>query len=171
YSAKRAFSTLSWNGIPLKSDVADMENNLSLKVEWLNEDGMAIDPADLAQGKTFWGHFSVGSPSTTYRQIEEVALVQVLPAGWEIENIRLSGEDRPGWTSRWSLNREEYLDIRDDRIMWFFDLNYAQTLDFVVKLNAVTVGEFTMPPTIAEAMYNNDFQARKTWGKVTVKAK
>lgn len=171
YSAKRAFSTLSWNGIPLKSDVTDMEKNLTLKVEWLNEDGMAINPADLVQGKTFWGHFRVSSPSTTYRQIEEVALVQVLPAGWEIENTRLSGEAQPGWMSQWSLNREEYLDIRDDRIMWFFDLNYPHSLDFVVKLNAVTVGEFTMPPTIAEAMYNNDFQARKVWGKVTVKGK
>lgn len=171
YTGQRAFAALSWNGVPLLSDVRDESKNLTLKVEWLDDDGMAIDPAEIIQGKTFWGRFSVGNPSSAYHLIEEVALVQVLPAGWEIENIRLSGEARPGWMSRWSLNREEYLDIRDDRVMWFFDARYGGTYDFVVKLNAVTVGEFTMPPTIAEAMYNNDFKATKAWPKVRVKAR
>jgi uncharacterized protein YfaS (alpha-2-macroglobulin family) len=176
YNAKRAFATLSWNGVPLKSDVQDIEKNIRLQVEWLDDDGMRISPAELAQGTTFWGHFTVRNLSSVF--IEETALVQVLPAGWEIENIRLSGEDLSGWMKRWKLNREEYLDIRDDRIMWFFDLrpSYENSrgrneMDFVVKLNAVSVGEFFMPPTIAEAMYNTDYQARKAWEKIVVKAK
>lgn len=171
YTGQRAFATLSWNGVPLLGDVQDESKNLTLKVEWLDDDGMIIDPAEITQGKTFWGRFTVGNPSSAYHLIEEVALVQVLPAGWEIENIRLTGEARPGWMSRWSLNREEYLDVRDDRVMWFFDLRYGGTYDFVVKLNTVTVGEFTMPPAIAEAMYNNDFKASKAWPKVRVKAR
>jgi uncharacterized protein YfaS (alpha-2-macroglobulin family) len=176
YSGKRAFATLSWNGVPLKSDVQDIEKNLSLQVEWLDDDGMKIHPAELPRGKTFWGHFAVKNLSSVF--IEETALVQVLPAGWEIENIRLSGEDLPGWMRKWNLNREEYLDIRDDRIMWFFDLrphsqnrNVRNEYDFVVKLNAVTAGEFFMPPTTVEAMYNINYQARKAWDKVVVKAR
>lgn len=171
YTGQRAFATLSWNGVPLLSDVRDEAKNLTLKVEWLDDDGMVMDPTEITQGKTFWGHFTVGNPNSAYHLIEEVALVQVLPAGWEIENIRLSGEAHPDWMSRWSLNREEYLDLRDDRVMWFFDARYGGRYDFVVKLNAVTVGEFTMPPTLVEAMYNNDFQATKAWPKVRVKAR
>ncbi len=164
---KRVFATLSWNGVPLVPDVHDEQKNISLKVEWLDEDGMAIDPSKLPQGTTFWGHFRVRRIQSGV-PIEEVALLQVLPSGWEIENVRLSGEQRPGWMANWNLHREEYVDIRDDRIIWFFDIRGRQYYDFVVKLNTVTVGEFIMPPTRVEAMYNPEYSATKTWGKATV---
>ncbi|HEX9934942.1 MAG TPA: hypothetical protein VGB38_07060, partial [bacterium] len=90
--------------------------------------------------------------------------------GWEIENTRLSGEDMPGWASEDAFNRFDYMDIRDDRIMWFFDFDpYAnKAVDFVVKLNAVTAGQFVLPPTLCEAMYDANYQARKGGGKVIV---
>ena len=71
--------------------------------------------------------------------------------------------------NKWVLNQEEYLDIRDDRIMWFFDFPWnRKSLDFVVKLNAVTVGEFILPPTLFEAMYNNAYKAVKMGKKVNI---
>ena len=181
-TTKRVFTTLSWDGVPLKSNVQDEQKNLSLQVEWLNDDGMRIDPANIKQGTTFWGHFKVNAANSDkrFRHIEEVALVQVLPAGWEIENTRLTGQDLPQWMRNYQLNREEYLDIRDDRIMWFFDLHpsyqrrrgqrqqVSNALDFVVKLNAVTVGEFTLPATLTEAMYNNKFKAVKAGRQIKV---
>lgn len=171
-TSARAFAVLSWDGVPLRSDVADEAKNLNLKVEWLDDDGMPVDPARLTQGTTFWGHFIAENPSTTYGKIEEVALVQVLPSGWEVENTRLSGEDMPSWMSRWKLNREEYLDIRDDRVMWFFDFSPREKqLDFVVKLNAVSVGEFHLPPTVLEAMYNDNYKAVKAGKDVEVVGK
>ena len=174
-TVNRAYITLAWDGIPLKSDVTDESKNLTLSVNWLDEDGMPTDPSLLTQGATFWGHFQVSKPGFSQR-IDEVALTQVLPAGWEIENIRLSQEQMPPWMSKWRLNRQEFLDIRDDRIMWFFDLpgryrDRDETLDFVVKLNAVTVGEFFLPATLLEAMYNNNFKATKAGKKVIVKAR
>ena len=156
--------------------------NLTLKVEWLNDDGIQIDPVTIKQGTTFWGHYTVGYEETGYKRIDEVALLQVLPSGWEVENTRLSGESLPAWMKKLNLNHEEYLDIRDDRVMWFFDLtqnnykrrgrnNNQQGYNFVVKLNAVTVGEYNMPPTLVEAMYNNDYQATKAGKKVIVSAR
>jgi uncharacterized protein YfaS (alpha-2-macroglobulin family) len=168
-TVKRAFVTLDWNGVPLKSDVSDESKNLGLEVQWLDEDGMPIDPAELIQGTAFWGLFRVKNPSLLL--IEEVALLQVLPAGWEIENIRLSDEALPPWMLERRLNQEEYLDIRDDRVMWFFDIRTRANLDFAVKLNAVTVGEFILPPTIVEAMYNTSYKATKAGKKVIVKAR
>jgi len=128
-----------------------------------------VDPYHLPQGATFWGHFRVSREASVLHAVEELALVQALPAGWEIENIRLSDEGFPEWMSGWTLNRESYLDIRDDRIMWFFDLPDEQKpLDFVVKLNTVTKGEYVLPPTWLEAMYNHEYQAKKPGGRVTV---
>ena len=72
-----------------------------------------------------------------------------------ISNKLSGGEGLP-------FNREEYLDIRDDRVMWFFDMyGHKTSYDFVVKLNAVTAGEFVLPPTLFEAMYNNKYKAVK----------
>ena len=73
------------------------------------------------RGTTFWGHFRVENDVREHG-LEEVALTQLLPAGWEIENTRLVSEAQPDWMKKWRLNAEEYLDIRDDRIDWFFDL-------------------------------------------------
>ena len=181
-SIERAFLTLNWDGVPLHGapsgdggppdgGVADLQQGLELEREWLDQDGMAVDPGALAQGSTFWGHFRVKNPNE--HAIEEVALVQLLPAGWEIDNTRVSGGSRPPWMRKWALNREEYLDIRDNGVMWFFDLPAAgrgeAALDFVIRINAVTVGDFTLPPVVAEAMYNHSFAARRAGRAVSVK--
>jgi uncharacterized protein YfaS (alpha-2-macroglobulin family) len=171
-TVKRAFAIVDWSGLPLEYFGKDEEQNLKLTVEWLDEDGMKIDPTEVRQGQTFWGHYRVNKLPGYRSAIEEVALVQVLPSGWEIDNTRLSGEAKPEWMRGWSIGREEYLDIRDDRIMWFFDLrSYGKGLDFVVKLNAVTAGEFVLPPTLVEAMYNNSYRASKAGKKVIVREK
>jgi len=157
---RRVFVTVAWDGVPLKPDVKEESRNLQLAVEWLDENGMPINPAVIRQGKTFWGHFRVGRSTLQRRRLQALALVQILPSGWEIENVRLLDEELPGWMRQWNLNREEYLDIRDDRVMWFFDLPPGdKTYDFVVKLSAVTVGEFILPPTLFEAMYDNNYKA------------
>ena len=56
------------------------------------------------------------------------------------------------------MGRETYTDIRDDRVMWFFDLGY-QPLDFLVKLLTVTQGEYVLAPSYIEAMYDRNFRA------------
>lgn len=170
-SVKKVFLTLDWDGIPLKSQRPDEEKNIGIDVEWLNENGMKINPFDLPQGSSFWGRFIVSNPLRR-RAIDEMALVQILPAGWEIENTRLSGEARPEWMSSWKIASPEYTDIRDDRIMWFFDMSrYTRKMEFIVKINAVTPGTYATPPTLVEAMYDNHFQALKNWPETNVRAK
>lgn len=168
HSKKPLFANLEWEGIPLQDEISEIEKNLTLTVEWLDEDGNDIDPTELPQGTTFWGHFRVEKEAA--RSLTELALVQILPSGWEIENLRLLGGGLPGWAvDNFYLNQEEYLDIRDDRIMWFFDMNnYDWSYDFLVKLSTVTVGEFYLPPTLVEAMYDNNFKATKAGKRVKV---
>lgn len=168
-TVKRAFVVLEWSGKPMQYLGQDESRNLNLEVRWLDENGAAIDPTRLRQGTIFWGHFRVSKTVEYNYKIEEIALVQLLPSGWEIDNVRLSGETQPEWMKGWRLNREEYLDLRDDRALWFFDMNpHEQSLDFIIKLSAVTVGEFFLPPTQVEAMYNNTYKAMKAGRKVDV---
>jgi uncharacterized protein YfaS (alpha-2-macroglobulin family) len=165
----QAFVTLDWSGVPVEGIVGDLARNLQMEVEWIDEEGLALDPSRMVQGQVFWLHIRARKSQDYTHPIDEAALVQLLPAGWEVENIRLSGEDLPYWMNSWALHREEYLDIRDDRILWFFDFPEGSgSLDFVVKLHAVTAGRFTLPATVLEAMYNTRYQARKAGYHVSV---
>ncbi len=151
------FATLVWEGIPERGDLEQEQSKLALKRQFLNEAGEPVDISRIQQGDSFYAAYQVAQEG--YEYIDEVALVQVLPAGWEIENLRLLGGDLPDWASDYILGQEDYVDIRDDRIMWFFDKYYYSSYDFIVKINAVTVGEFYLPPALVEAMYNSDYKA------------
>ncbi len=166
--APQLYVTLSSNGVPLVDQTEDMDQNIRVDVNWYNEEGDRIDMASVKQGDVFYGKYTVSNISVV-PQIDEVALVQLIPSGWEIENTRLSGEVLPDWLKSSGTGREEYLDIRDDRIMWFFDLD-KKKMEFVVKINAITEGSYVMPGTVCEAMYNSDFQSTKASRKVEVTA-
>jgi uncharacterized protein YfaS (alpha-2-macroglobulin family) len=155
-SSARLYAAFEWEGIPIEPIAEPVAENLNLEVRWLDEDGRNLDPSRLAQGTVFWCHLRVASRHES--RVENVALTQILPSGWEIDATRLRGEALPDWTRGWRLERETYLDIRDDRAMWFFDLG-REPLDFMVKLLAVTRGRFVLAPASAEAMYDHQFRA------------
>jgi alpha-2-macroglobulin len=165
----QVYVSLSWKGVPLKDEMKGVQQNLSLEVTWYDEAGSPVNPERLRQGSTVYGRYSVRNTSPASR-VSELALMQIIPSGWQIENIRLNNTLLPDWTRNWELNRENYQDIRDDRVMWFFDLKDSQTLDFVVKINCVTAGDFWLPGTLLEAMYNNDYKAKTEGKKVHVEA-
>ncbi|MDY0296495.1 MAG: MG2 domain-containing protein [Acidobacteriota bacterium] len=164
----RCFASIEWSGVPLKPISRAESSNLDMEVRWLDSNGVTLDPRSLAQGTSFWGHFRIRSTWERKQRIENLALVQVMPSGWEIDNLRLSGDELPAWMQGFRVNRESYLDIRDDRVIWFFDLD-REYLDFVVKLTAVVPGEYLLPPTLAEGMYDNRFRVVRPGGSVTVK--
>ncbi len=160
------YAALEWEGIPLEGPGERVSENMNLAVDWLGDDGLPIDPYDIAQGTPFWCHIRVtGSP---HAGIENVALTQALPSGWEIQNTRLTGELAPPWARPLSIRPWDYMDVRDDRVMWFFDLRRSEQCDFLVRLNAVTRGTFTLPPTVVEAMYDHDYRALVPGGVVRV---
>lgn len=160
------YVTLSSNGVPLVDETEDMDKNIRVGVTWYDEEGDQIDMASVKQGEVFYGKYTVSNTSVVPK-IDEVALVQLIPSGWEIENTRLSGEVLPDWLKSSRTGREEYMDIRDDRIMWFFDLDKTN-MEFVVKINAITEGSYVMPGTVCEAMYNSDYQSTKASQTVEV---
>ncbi len=161
------FAAFEWQGIPVEGPTEPESRNLALEVRWLDEDGDPIDPSSLGQGTIFWGHFRVRSKFSRY--LENLALTQIIPSGWEIDATRLRGEQAPDWARMLTLGRATHTDIRDDRVMWFFDLS-SQPVDFLVKLMVVTRGEFVLAPSLVEAMYDDDFRALVPGGRVEVVA-
>jgi len=156
----RIFATAVWKGTPLEFTTVPEERGLNLSVQYRNREGKVIDPGSLLQGSDFT--VAVTVRNTTMYQVDDVALSQVFPSGWEIMNTRLfegaTGEDNSSY---------DYRDIRDDRIYTYFSLEPNKTKRFELTMTAAYEGEFTLPAVVCEGMYDNSFFA-KTKG-MTVK--
>jgi len=172
-ASRRLFATLTTRGVPASgSDTAGAEG-LSLEVEYRDEEGNLIDVARLPQGSDLIARIVVAN--TTAHRIDNIALAQLVPAGWEIHNERMEGLDATGERDDSDTPRRhwwwdgspgataantEHVDIRDDRIYRHFSLKPQERLTFTTRLNAAYRGRFYLPSLAVEAMYDASRFAR-----------
>ncbi|MBQ2204749.1 MAG: alpha-2-macroglobulin family protein [Lachnospiraceae bacterium] len=156
-------------GVPVSGEVEDYSEGFSIERNYYNDEGKSIDASSTKSGETFWLEVVVKPTKKYMDDLENIALTQVLPTGWEIENLRVNNASSPKWVEDKEATTEvTYTDIRDDRVMWFFDYTTNKEYRFLVKINAVTKGEYDFPGTKLEAMYDNDYRAYKKGKKVKV---
>ncbi len=153
------YTRLIMEGTPARGAEEDAESNLSISIAYTDEDGGPIDPSRLEQGTEFLAVVTVNHPSVR-SGYQNLALSQVFPSGWEINNLRLDDDESTLATSNFT-----YQDIRDDRVYTFFDLYKGNTKTFRVSLTATYAGTYYLPAVSCEAMYDKTIYARKK-GKV-----
>ncbi len=140
-------------GLPAPGSETAARNGMKLEVAYLTTDGDRLDVDRLDQGTDFVAEISVKNTSA-HEAYREVALTQLVPAGWEIHNRRLvQGEDDKS-------AGVDYQDIRDDRVYSYFDLEPRQSITLRVHLTATYEGRFYLPLVSAEAMYDAAINAR-----------
>lgn len=129
--------------------------HIKMNVSYTDIKGQTIDHTNLTQGTDFIAKVTIQNLGSRANSIQEIALSQIFPSGWEIQNDRLSSMQNVATNSRY-----DYRDIRDDRVYTFFDINGRNTMTFSVLLNATYAGRFYLSPVFAEAMYDNEIQAK-----------
>lgn len=129
-------------------------NNLSVAVKYFDLSGKIVDVSRIEQGKDFFAEVTVNNPGIRGR-LDELALTQIFPSGWEIINSRMDQSVVVG-----NADTPDYLDIRDDRVYNYFDLRQNTSKRFRIKLNASYTGKFYLPGVACEAMYDNTIFAR-----------
>jgi len=118
----------------------------------------------------------VSVTNTTGQRIDNIALTQMVPAGYEIHNERLEGADTagkrgaeprrigffflPDGSPAATSAQVEHLDIRDDRVLRYFALKPGESIRFTTRLTAAYLGRFYLPSTSVEAMYDATKNAR-----------
>ena len=159
-SPNTLFVNYSWEGVSLGNTNDNISSKMHLEREFVtfdeNNREQKIDVTKTMSGDSFYIKLKLLPYGRSYIDMENVALVQNLPSGWEIENTRLNNDIIPN-AVREANDGITYTDIRDDKIMWFFDVEYSKVA--FVKINVVTPGEYTLPPAYAEAMYDGSFTA------------
>ena len=146
-------------GTPSASQQLAESENLRMRVRYTDLGGTAIDPATIEQGRDFLAVATI-THAGTRGDYEHLAFTQVFPSGWEIRNERLEGAALPA-----GLN---YQDIRDDRVLSYFDLARGKSLTVTTQLNAAYAGRYYLPDRYCQAMYDNDVRARVPGRWVTV---
>jgi uncharacterized protein YfaS (alpha-2-macroglobulin family) len=158
---KLTYIQVNWEGAASIKNITSLDEKIRVTRQWFNEDGERINIQTLKQGDKIWGLFRVEKKNEIAKQsLEELVLDQIIPSGWEIDNMRLSKDLLPTWMSKYTVGKEDYYDIQDDRVSWFFDMNQSTPhLDFVLKISVVSPGEFILAPTLAEAMYDRSYRS------------
>jgi uncharacterized protein YfaS (alpha-2-macroglobulin family) len=149
------FVRLISEGTPARGDETEESKNLNVNIVYTNVDGQPIDPTSLEQGKEFIASVTISNPGTR-GAYKNLALNQIFPSGWEINNLRLDEAE-----SRLGGDVPTYQDIRDDRVYTYFDLGVNQRKTFQVMLTASYAGTYYLPAVSCEAMYDRSIYARR----------
>jgi uncharacterized protein YfaS (alpha-2-macroglobulin family) len=142
-------------GTPARGNEEDGQNNLAINIRYTDMKGSDVDVSRMQQGTEFMAEVTVIHTGlrTTY---ENLALSQVFPSGWEINNLRLTGDEALAASASYN-----YQDIRDDRVYTYFHLTPNQRKTFKVLLTATYAGSYYLPAVSCEAMYDKSIFARK----------
>ncbi len=124
-------------------------------------------------GQLLIAHISVRSTQRT----DNALIVDLLPAGFEIENLNLSkGEDLSkiriqGKNPKAVMNNKNIVhqEYRDDRFAAAVKLRRFGTTDLFYLVRVVSPGTYSVPPVLVEDMYRPDWRGiGKTAKKITV---
>ena len=141
------YAVVSQRYNPAKGEETEAADNIRISVRYTDMDGKAIDPRSIRASTDFYAVVTVSNISG-YEKYTNLALTHIVPAGWEI-------------TSERDLTSVTYQDIRDDRVLSYFDLKRGESKEIPVKLTATYKGRYYLPSIYCEAMYDNSVRALK----------
>lgn len=172
-STRPLYLFVTSEGIRQKPDLTEGSEGLEITRAYYKMDGNALTAVNLTDGSIRLGDLvfvELTVRNSGKDEQKNIALVDRLPAGFEIENPRLGRSY--DWMqekedSLWSL---EHMNMRDDRMELFGHLESREIRKYFYAVRAVTAGAFKLPMAFAEAMYDPAIWAREGGGSVVIAA-
>jgi hypothetical protein len=151
-------------GVP--ADGAQKEEDAGLKIrrDWLDLDGNPLASGALAQGDLVIVRITL---DTLGRELDNLVIEDLLPAGLEIENASLATAQVVPWVKEktdWCVSRDQ----RDDRLLLFTGSVSGERL-FYYAARVVTPGTFTVPAITASCMYAPEIRSLNGRAVVEIK--
>ncbi|WP_460968900.1 alpha-2-macroglobulin family protein [Spirosoma migulaei] len=149
-------------GIPASGKIAEEDNGVQVRRQYLNREGQPI--SDIRQNDLVVVKITLAS--TNGLNVENVVVTDLLPAGLEVENPRLTEPRDMPWIKK--PDAPDYFDLRDDRIN-FYTTATGTERTFYYLTRAVSKGRFVVGPVSADAMYNGEYRSYNGAGVLVVK--
>lgn len=154
-SSEATYAVVSARLIPDKGTEKAQSNGLSLNVKYVDFEDNIIDPKELTAATDFFVEVSIRNTSK-HENYTNLALTHIFPSGWEITNNQNNVDIT-------------YQDVRDDRVLSYFDLRRGEHKTIRTKVTATYIGKFYLPSIYCEAMYKGTVNASTLGGWVKVK--
>ncbi|HTB06064.1 MAG TPA: MG2 domain-containing protein [Bacteroidia bacterium] len=151
-------------GIPLGDQFKEDDSYLKVRKSFYAMGGTPITNMSLKQNQMVV--VKVHIESLDYRNVENVAITDIIPACFEIENPRINPERDMKWITEAST--PDFMDIRDDRITFFTTASQGKGNDFYYLVRVVAKGKYIMGPVGADAMYDGSYHSYNGSGTVVV---
>ena len=161
--AGRAYYYWSVEGIPADGKIDEVDAGMKVRRQYLTRDNAEVEGNRFEQGEVYQVKLSFRAAE----DLDNVVAVDLLPGGLEIENPRLATrqQDMPRPAEGITPDRVE---MRDDRLILFFDLEAGKWREFRYLVRAVTEGKFALGPARAECMYDPDVSSVSGLGRCVV---
>ena len=145
------FYQVTQAGFDKKLPVKPKYNKLEVQREYRRIDGKVIEQAVL--GEEIEVHIKLRSVESG--QQSNIAVVDLLPGGFEVvvDSATRSGRPAGAGDSAVSTWQPEYVDIREDRVVIYGSIG-EEAREFVYRIKATNKGEFAVPPSFGESMYD-----------------
>src|SRR5690606_553682 len=127
---------VEYEGINTTNKIEERDNFLRIRRSYYDRNGSAITNQTFKQNDLVVIKLSLDNIEGTH--IDNVVVTDLLPAGFEIENSRLTESEEMSWIK--DQSGYDYMDVRDDRINFF--TTASGTKNFYYMVRAVSPGTF-----------------------------
>jgi uncharacterized protein YfaS (alpha-2-macroglobulin family) len=160
-----AWYRVGLSGVP-RSDPPAERSGYSIARSYFRLDGAPADPREVRQNDLLVAVIQGRALSAAH---PHTLVVDLLPAGLEIENAQLSG-GRSGTDLSWlpELTATRHTGLRDDRYVAALTLEKGEELRLAYLVRAVTPGDYRIPAVLVEDMYRPAQRGRGTPGTLRV---
>ena len=165
YKAGAAYYSMTTSGVRAMQSFHPESSGIVVTRELFTRDGAPVDTNGVRQGDLLVYKVTVQSTNGT---MNNVVVQDLIPSGLEVENPRLKSSESFTWITG-EMSECTNVDIRDDQVVQFVELQGTSKVMTYTLLRAVTPGVYQQPPVFAEAMYARSNHAVGERGLLTVK--
>ncbi|MBA2652314.1 MAG: alpha-2-macroglobulin family protein [Tatlockia sp.] len=148
------FYQLTQAGFDKQLPTDALKKGIEITREYRDKEGNPITSTSL--GSEIDVHIQVRSLDNRY--LSNIAIIDLLPGGFEVLRDSVKTENI------------DYADLREDRVVFFTSLD-SNAKELVYRIKAINSGKYTIPPIMAESMYNPNLRANGVAGSVIVEEK
>ncbi|MFT6153764.1 MAG: hypothetical protein ACJA1X_001109 [Bermanella sp.] len=156
-----------------KEPPIESSHGLSIQKQWLNLKGEEVQLKQAKVGELFLVHLQI----TAEQRTPDVLVIDLLPAGFELENqnlehaikldeIKVDGKTILQWQKR---NPTKHQEFRDDRYVAALEVHKGRAIHLFYLTRAVTPGVYKVPSPLVEDMYRPEIRGiGKTTSDITI---
>ncbi|MEY4562353.1 MAG: hypothetical protein RLZZ618_1630 [Pseudomonadota bacterium] len=159
------YYSVSQSGFDRVPATTEIKAGMEIVREYVGADGKPVTQVKVGDEVMVKINLRAIASGSAGAHVPSVALTDLLPGGFE----PVVSRDTNGVADSVNGPMLDYADVREDRVV-IYTTATGTVQTYKYKLRATNTGEFTVPPSQAESMYERDKFARSVAGRITVTA-